>query len=324
MKKKPNPSSAGTAEKTATRRNHYVHWTLAEIAYLETHYGRIPAREIASTLGRGISGVRSMAGKVGVCRSGGARWEPWEISVQEKHYGHGDGIKMVRKLLPHRDRESVRKQAAKAGLTDVREWHPDAIAFLREHYGHMPIDEVATAINKSVSAVRNRVNVLKLGKVRQIRWTREENAILTRHYSQSGNLEAIYALLPHRSRQAISAQATKLGLKRAVMWTSEEISILQQYYPKLGKRLPRCYLTGRSVRFIIRLRDWDYVATLKRIALHPHRTVADYARMRVRGNRTFCPWPLVFHCVDTHHKKIVPLQSFTLYLIQTDGVGYLY
>ncbi|WP_131631895.1 hypothetical protein [Enterobacter ludwigii] len=71
MKKKPNPSSAGAAEKTATRRNHYVHWTLAEIAYLETHYGRIPAREIASTLGRGISGGRSMAGKVGMCRSGG-------------------------------------------------------------------------------------------------------------------------------------------------------------------------------------------------------------------------------------------------------------
>lgn len=85
MKKKPNPSSAGAAEKTATRRNHYVHWTLAEIAYLETHYGRIPAREIASTLGRGISGGRSMAGKVGMCRSGGRDGSRYIYQLMSEH-----------------------------------------------------------------------------------------------------------------------------------------------------------------------------------------------------------------------------------------------
>ncbi|EKN5095837.1 hypothetical protein DYG63_15505 [Yersinia enterocolitica] len=113
---------------------------------------------------------------------------------------------MVRALLPHRDKDSIRKQAARAGLTDVREWHPDAITFLREHYGHMPVDEVAAALNKSVSAVRNRANVLKLGKTRLSRWTREENAILIGNYGNSGNLDAIHALLPHRSRKAIEAQ----------------------------------------------------------------------------------------------------------------------
>ncbi len=136
-------------------------------------------------------------------------------------------------MLPHRDKESIRKQAAKAGITDVREWHPDAVAFLREHYGHMPVDEVAAALNKSVSAVRNRANVLKLGKTQLSRWTREENAILTGHYGNSGNLDAIHSLLPHRSRKAIEAQAAKLGLTRSQIWTPEELSTL----PDTGKKV---------------------------------------------------------------------------------------
>ena len=48
-----------------------MHWTLAEIAYLEKHYGKIPAQEIASTLERGVCGVRSMALKVGGVVPGG-------------------------------------------------------------------------------------------------------------------------------------------------------------------------------------------------------------------------------------------------------------
>ncbi|MGJ3448415.1 hypothetical protein [Enterobacter sp. PTB] len=245
MKMKPGSSSVGAAEKSATRRNHYVQWTLAEIAFVEKHYGKLPAREIATTLGRGVAAVRSMALKIGVGRPGAKPWEMWEINIMKKHYSHGAGIAMVRALLPHRDMESIRKQAARAGLTDVREWHPDAIAFLREHYGHMPVEEVAAALDKSVSAVRNRANVLKLGKTQLSRWTREENAILTGHYGNSGNLDAIHSLLPHRSRKAIEAQVAKLGLTRAQIWTPEELSILQQLYPILGRKLTRV-LPGRT------------------------------------------------------------------------------
>lgn len=178
-----------------------------------------------------------MALKVGVCHSGGVQWEPWEINILEKHYGHAAGIRMVRKWLPHRNKESIRKLVAKAELTNVREWSSDAVAFLREHYGHMPVDEVAAAPGKRVCVVRNRENVLKLGKVRQTRWTREENAILTENYAQSGNFESIHVLLPHRSRKAIEAQTIKLGLRRVVMWMPAEIGVLQQFYPIRGRKV---------------------------------------------------------------------------------------
>ncbi len=242
MDKKNNMrKSSSPAKEHVAHRNHYVQWTLAEIAFVEKHYGKLPAREIATTLGRGVAAVRSMALKIGVGSPGAKPWDMWEINIMKKHYSHGAGIAMVRALLLHRDMESIRKQAARAGLTDVR----DAIAFLREHYGHMPVEEVAAALDKSVSAVRNRANVLKLGKTQLSRWTREENAILTGHYGNSGNLDAIHSLLPHRSRKAIEAQAAKLGLTRSQIWTPEEISILQQLYPILGRKLTRV-LPGKT------------------------------------------------------------------------------
>lgn len=222
---------------TKKNRNHATHWTLTEIAFLEKHYGKLPAKEIAIPQGRGVTAVRAMALKVGVGRSGAKPWEPWEIGVVKKYYSHGEGIAMVRALLPHHDKDSIRKQAGKAGLTDVREWDPDVIAFLIKHYGHMPVEEVAAALNKSVSAVRNRANILKLGKMRLRKWTREENAAVIENYGDSGNLDAIHTLLPHRSKSAISAQANKLGLRRAQAWTPGEISILKQFYLILGRKV---------------------------------------------------------------------------------------
>ncbi len=143
----------------------------------------------------------------------------------------------MRALLPHRDKESIRKQAAKVGVTDLREWHSDVVVFLKAHYGEMPVEDIAATLNKSVSAVRNRATVLKLGKTRARKWTPEENAILTTQYGNSDNLDEIHALLPHRSRQAISKQTTKLGLNRKQAWTSDERRILQQFYPVLGRKV---------------------------------------------------------------------------------------
>ncbi|EKN5095838.1 hypothetical protein ACSOQX_002769 [Yersinia enterocolitica] len=70
MSKRPEKSPANTAGSAEKPSNHYTYWTLAEIAFVEKHYGRMPARDIATTLGRGIAAVRSMALKVGVGRSG--------------------------------------------------------------------------------------------------------------------------------------------------------------------------------------------------------------------------------------------------------------
>ncbi|EAN5887710.1 hypothetical protein ABS953_003141 [Salmonella enterica] len=219
--------------------------------YVEKSYGKLPTQQIADFLGRGIPAVRAMALKLGVGRTGAKPWSPAEIAIVKKYYSHGAGIVMVQTLLPHRDKESTRKQAAKAGVTDARDWHPDAIKFLKEHYGHMNVEDIATILNKTVSAVRNRATVLKLGKVRLRKWTPEENAILTSQYANSDNLNEIHALLPHRSRRAIATQATKLGLKRARAWTSEELCILRQFYPVQGRKIV-AMLLGRTVNSVHR------------------------------------------------------------------------
>ncbi|WP_320741287.1 hypothetical protein [Enterobacter sp. 166D1] len=239
------------SEKHLFRRNHFSRWSIGEMEFVEKNYGNLPTRQIADFLGRGIPAVRAMALKLGIGRTGAKPWSPAEIDVVKKYYSHGAGIVMVQALLPHRDKESIRKQAAKVGVTDVREWHPDAIEFLKEHYGRMNVEDIAITLNKSVSAVRNRATVLKLGKARLRKWTREENAILTSQYANSDNLSEIHALLPHRSRRAIAAQATKLGLKRAEAWTSEELSILRQFYPVLGRKIVSM-LPGRTINSVHR------------------------------------------------------------------------
>lgn len=90
---------------------------------------------IARHLGRAIPAVRAMALKFGIGSTGARSWLPVEIGVVKKYHAHGSGIGLVRAQLPHRDKESVRKQAAKAG---AREWHSNAVAFLAAHYGEMP------------------------------------------------------------------------------------------------------------------------------------------------------------------------------------------
>lgn len=237
--------------KNLRRRNHCSRWGISEMDFVEKNYGKLPTQQIADFLGRGIPAVRAMALKLGVGRTGAKPWSPAEIEVVKKYYSHGAGIVMVQTLLPHRDKESIRKQAAKAGVTDVRDWHPDAIKFLKEHYGHMHVEDIAITLNKTVSAVRNRATVLKLGKARLRKWTPEENAILTSEYANSDNLNEIHALLPHRSRRAIAAQATKLGLKRAKAWTPEELSILLQFYPVLGRKIVSM-LPGRTINSVHR------------------------------------------------------------------------
>lgn len=165
--------------------------------FLEKNYGKLPAKEIAQHLGRAISAVRAMALKLGIGRTGARPWSPAEIGVVKKYYAQGSGIALVQALLPHRNKESIRKQADKAGVTDLREWHSDAVVFLKAHYGEMPVEDIAATLNKRLSAVRNKATALKLGKTRVRKWTREENAILATQYGNSDNLDEIHAHYCH-------------------------------------------------------------------------------------------------------------------------------
>lgn len=58
------------SDNNSLRRNHCSPWSISEIEFVEKHYGKLPAKEIAISLGRGVSAVRAMALKVGVGRSG--------------------------------------------------------------------------------------------------------------------------------------------------------------------------------------------------------------------------------------------------------------
>ena len=165
--------------------------------FLEKNYGKLPAKEIAQHLGRAISAVRAMALKLGIGRTGARPWSPAEIGVVKKYYAQGSGIALVQALLPHRNKKSIRKQADKAGVTDLREWHSGAVAFLKAHYGEMPVEDIAATLNKRVSAVRNKATALKLGKTRVRKWTREENAILATQYGNPDNLDEIHAHYCH-------------------------------------------------------------------------------------------------------------------------------
>jgi hypothetical protein len=109
------------SDKNLRLRNHCSRWNISEVEFVEKNYGKLPTQQIADFLGRGIPAVRAMALKLGSGRTGAKPWSPAEVDIVKKYYSHGAGIVMVRKLLPHRDKESIRKQAAKAGVTGVRE-----------------------------------------------------------------------------------------------------------------------------------------------------------------------------------------------------------
>lgn len=49
--------------------------------FVEKNYGKLPTRQIADFLGRGIPAVRAMALKLGIGRTGAKPWSPAEIDV---------------------------------------------------------------------------------------------------------------------------------------------------------------------------------------------------------------------------------------------------
>ncbi|HEY2454524.1 MAG TPA: hypothetical protein VGI71_18285 [Scandinavium sp.] len=237
------------ANNTPNVRNHNSLWTIKEIEFIEENYSNIPAKEIAEILGRNINAVRAMALKVGAARWVITPWTEQEIAVVKAYYNRGAGLQQVQERLPHRDRDSIRKQAAKAGVTRQDVWPAEAVRFLKEHYGKRPIQEIADILNKTHGAVKNKANILKLAKTRRREWTRKEEAVLRSHFSETNNLDEIHALLPHRSRQAISAHATIMGLRRKQSWSPAEIRIMQQFYPLIGKRVAE-KLPGRTITAI--------------------------------------------------------------------------
>lgn len=243
---------------TSRPRNHRTQWTLAEIAYVEEHYGRLSVHEIGEALGRSANGVNRIVQLAGLSQQASAPWTEQEHALVREHYR--DGIEGLMPRLPGRTKQAIIRQAALLGLTDSGGWSLQEKTFLEKHYGKLPTQAIATRLGRSVSAVRGMVFKLGLSKAQKQLWTESELLLLQEHYANGP--ASVQAVLPGRSRGAIVAQAGKMGLTDFGLWQTDEIRILQQWYPTLGlkvlSRLPgrsRAAIKGQVVKLGLRYRN---------------------------------------------------------------------
>jgi len=232
-------------DETRHHRNHRSPWTLAEIEFVEKHYGSLSAREIGEKLGRSVNGVNRIVYLSGVGQQAVSPWSEAELTLLRNHYC--DGIEAAMQQLPGRTRRAIFRQASYLGLTERSSWNSQEKAFLKKHYGSLPTQKIAASLGRSVSAVRAAVIKLKLGKGQNRRWTEPELALLRAHYENG--ISGMQRLLPERSKGSIVAQAGKMGLTETRPWQPEEIRILQKYYPEVGKNVV-AQLPGRTLAAI--------------------------------------------------------------------------
>lgn len=230
-------------------RNHRTHWALAEIAFVEKHYGNIPLHEMSAELGRSISGIQSMVHKLRLGKPGAEQWTEKEIEILKTHYNYGEGMEEVQALLPGRSEKAIRVQANRRGLVPEQSvWTPRELRYLKQHYGSMLARDIAKALGRSVDAVRTRADVCQVAKTTR-RWTENELAIIRTHYSRG--IKYVLTLLPERTPATIQRQASKMGLRNRPHWTDEEKQIMREFYPVLGTTISRM-LPGRTAEGIIK------------------------------------------------------------------------
>lgn len=217
-------------DKTQRHRNHWTPWSVAEITFVEQHYGQLSAREIGERLGRSANGVARIVQLSGLSRGVAPPWSEEEQALVRAHYT--EGIEYVMSLLPGRSRKAIFRQASLAGITGRSSWSREDKSFLEKHYGNLPTKEIAARLGRSVSAVRAAVVKFDLGKWKNRPWSEKEQVLMQEHYSKG--IDKIKALLPARTREAIFAQAGKMELTEPRFWQPDEDSLLRAIYPESG------------------------------------------------------------------------------------------
>ena len=251
MKKRKDKAQGNISLVTALSapRNHRTHWALAEIAFVEKHYGNMPVHMISAELGRSISGIQGMAHKLGLTKPGAAQWTAQEIEILETHYNYGEGMEEVRALLPGRSGKAIRVQANRRGLVPEQSvWTLRELRYLKQHYGSMPARDIAKVLGRSVDAVRTRADICQVAKTTR-RWTESELAIIRTHYRRGINY--VHTLLPERTPSTIQLQANKMGLRNKPHWSDEEERIMLAFYPVMGTKVSRM-LPGRTGEAIMK------------------------------------------------------------------------
>lgn len=197
-------------------------WSDEERQYLKKHYGSMPTNQIAATLGRSISGLRSVVQGMGLGRKAKTRGRPWterELSVLRMHYGRGNWIVNVQNLLAGRTRGAIGTQASKMGITETQSWQPEEIRILRIFYPELGAKIAEKLPHRTVPAIKAQAAKLGLRYRNRIPrqtpitpWSSEELNLL--EINQDLSIGKLQAILPGRSRYAIEKLRARIRKKR--------------------------------------------------------------------------------------------------------------
>lgn len=200
----------GTGEvgKTQRHRNHWAQWTIAELTFVEQHYGQLSATEIGEKLGRTAGAVIAKASLLGVTDRD--NWSRAEKNFLKKHYGNLPTKNIADRL--GRSVSAVRAAVVKLdlGKWKSRSWTEMELALMQEHY-RKGINEIKTLLpGRTREAIFAQAGKMGLTETRF--WQPDEDRVLREIYPQSG-VPGVRERLPHRSAPAIKHRVTFLGLR---------------------------------------------------------------------------------------------------------------
>ena len=198
----------GRGDKTQRHRNHWAQWTIAELTFVEQHYGQLSVAEIGEKLGRTTSAVIAKASLLGLTDRG--NWSSEEKDFLKKHYGHLSTQKIA-------DRLGRSVSAVRAAVTklDLGKWHnvlwtEAELALMRAHY-KKGIDGMKLLLPERTQGAIV-VQAGKMGLTEARFWLPDEDRVLREIYPEGGVL-GVWGRLPHRTIPAIKHRATSLGLR---------------------------------------------------------------------------------------------------------------
>ncbi|WP_235186802.1 hypothetical protein, partial [Serratia sp. DD3] len=214
---KPDPKTAVSIE--SPPRNGRSRWTITELNYVEAHYGKTSTREMAATLGRGISAVRSAAQSLGLCKKQSGAWSEQELDILRKYYGDGRSLDDMQTLLAGRGKSAIEAMASQIGVTRVRSWHADEERILREFYPTLGTKVAKKLPLRSREAVKIRASELglKYHKVKPreappLRWSDAEWRLLDKHLAWP--YDELRALFPGRTKLALEKAKERLRARK--------------------------------------------------------------------------------------------------------------
>lgn len=137
-------------------------WTEQERAYIAAHYGEMPAKVLATRLGRTVAAVHGYTTRYGLSYQ---RWTDDEQQYLREHYREGDTITSI-----HLGRtvSAIRWKRTRLGLSFFhavrRTWTQSDDDYIRTHYPDEPAADIARALGRTKAAVARRAGRLSVRK----------------------------------------------------------------------------------------------------------------------------------------------------------------